>query len=107
MLAQIWRIPSSNLEMHLRVWMTLLVHYEPVNPNDETHKGFDAYLSAIPTRIFKNFEIVNGWGNHYRNEILAVSIKTVNSKFIRYKSGLGLAGIKRLYLKIAVYESLH
>ena len=43
-----------------KCWMVLNVHYEPVNPNDETHKGFDAYLAAPPTRIFKRFGIVNG-----------------------------------------------
>ena len=45
--------------------MIIKVHYEPVNPNDITHKGFDAYLGAPPTRIFKRFGIVNGWGNPY------------------------------------------
>ena len=29
-----------------KCWMTIQVYYEPVNPNDETHKGFDAYLSG-------------------------------------------------------------
>ena len=46
-----------------KCWMALQVHYEPVNPNDETHKGFDAYLSASATRIFERVGIVNGWGN--------------------------------------------
>ena len=89
--------------------MTLLVHYEPVNPNDETHKGFDAYLSAPPTRIFKRFGIVNGWGNPYRFVlgILTDRIKEINAKFIREKSGLALAGINKLYLKMASYEPLH
>ena len=35
-----------------KCWMVLQVHYEPVNPNDESQQGFDAYLSAAPTRIF-------------------------------------------------------
>ena len=92
-----------------KCWMTLLVHYEPVNPNDEIHRGFDAYLSAPPTRIFKRFGIVNGWGNPYRLAlgILTDRIKELNAKFIREKSGLVLAGINKLYLKMAAYEPLH
>ena len=89
--------------------MIIKVHYEPVNPNDETHKGFDAYLGAPPTRIFKRFGIVNGWGNPYRFAlgILTDRIKELNAKFIREKSGLALAGINKLYLKMASYEPLH
>ena len=71
-----------------KCWITIKVHYEPVNPNDETHKGFDAYLSASPTRIFKKYEMVNGWGNPYGFEIgiLSDRIKVVNSEFIRDNS---------------------
>ena len=76
-------------------WMVLQVHYEPVNPNDETHQGFDAYLSAAPTRIFKRFGIVNGWENPYKTDIsiLTERIKQVNARFIKYTSGLVLAAI--------------
>ena len=56
-----------------KCWMTLLVHYEPVNPTDETHKGFDAYLSAAPTRISKRFGIVSGWANPYRFALEALT----------------------------------
>ena len=34
----------SLLGPSLKVWMIVQVHYEPVNPDDEKHKGFDAYL---------------------------------------------------------------
>ena len=40
-------------------WIVHLVHYEPINPIDQIHKGFDAYLSATPTRILKRFGIIN------------------------------------------------
>ena len=91
-----------------KCWMVIKVHYEPVNPNDETHKGFDAYLSAAQTRIFKKDGIVNGWGNPYRGdiELLSNRIKVANSKFIRDKSGLVLAEIIKLYLKMASYQPL-
>ena len=57
------------------------------------HKGFDAYLSASSTRIFKQYGIVSGWGNPARFEIgiLTDRIKVVRSKFIRNKSGQVLA----------------
>ena len=89
--------------------MTVLVHYEPVNPNDETHKGFDAYLRAPPIRIFKRFGIVNGYRNPYTFAlgILTDRIKELNAKFIREKSGLVLAGIYKLSLKMEAYELLH
>ena len=41
-----------------KCWIVLLVYYEPINPNDQAHKGFDAYLSAAPTRIFKRFGVI-------------------------------------------------
>ena len=91
-----------------KCWMTIKVHYEPVNPNDETHKGFDAYHAAPPTRIFKKDGIVNEWGNPYTKEIgsLTDRIKQRNAKFIRDKSGLVLAEMLKLYLKMASYEPL-
>ena len=84
-----------------KCWMTLLVHYEPVNRNDETHKGIDAYISASLTKIFKRFGIISGWGNPYRFGIgiLTDKIKELNAQLIRDKSGLVPAGINKLYLK--------
>ena len=75
--------------------MVIKVRYEPIDPTDENHKGFDAYLAVPPTRIFKNDGIVNGWGNPYRNdiEILSDRIKVANFKFIRDQSGLVFAEI--------------
>ena len=49
--------------------MTLKVRYEPVHPNIETQKGFDAYLSVSLTRMIKRFGIDNGCENPYRFEI--------------------------------------
>ena len=99
---------SRNMEFHLSVkWHFSLIINQ--YPNDETHKGFDAYLSAPPIRIFKRFGIINGWGNPYRFalRILTDRIKELHAKFIREKSGLTLAGINKLYLKMASYEPLH
>ena len=89
--------------------MVIIVHYEPVNPSDETHTRIDAYLAAPPTKIFKRFKIVNGWGNPYRLVlgILTYRIKELNAKFIIEKSGLAFTGINKLYLKMASYERLH
>ena len=91
-----------------KCWMVLQVHYQPVNPNDESHQGFDAYLSAAPSRIVKPFGIINGWDNPYKIDlaILTERIKLVNAKFIKDKSGLVLAGIKTLFLKMALYNFL-
>ena len=77
----------EEFENSFKCWMTLLVHYEPVNPNDETHKGFDAYLIAPPTRIFKRFGIVDWWGNSYRFAlgIPTVRIKKLNDKIYQRK----------------------
>ena len=72
----------------IKCYMTIQVDYEPKNLNDETHKGFDAYLSVSPIRIFKKFGIVTKCGNPYRFKIgiLTERFKEVNSKFIRDKS---------------------
>ena len=40
-----------------KCWLVIKVHYEPVNPIDETHKGFDAYLAAAPTEYSKKMEL--------------------------------------------------
>ena len=56
-----------------KCWMVIKVHYELVNPNDEIDNGFDAYLSAAPTRIFNKDGIVSGWGNPYRSDIELLS----------------------------------
>ena len=92
-----------------KCWMIIRVHYEPVNPSDETHKEFDAYLTASPTRIFNKYGIVNGRGNPYEIEIgiLSKRNKERNAKFIRDKSGLALTRIIKLYLKMVAYKPLH
>ena len=47
-----------------KVWMTVLVEYEPVNPM-VNKQPFDQYLSATPTRIFKSDEPLTPFKNPY------------------------------------------
>ena len=88
--------------------MVLKVHYEPVNSNDESKHRFDAYLSVAPTRICKRFGIINGLDDSHKSDlaILTEMIKLVNAKFINDKSGRVLVGIKKLFLKMALYNPL-
>ena len=41
-----------------KVWMTVQVEYEPVNPM-ANKKPFEQYLSAAPTRMFKRDEAIS------------------------------------------------
>ena len=47
-----------------KVWMTLLVEYEPVNPM-ANKQPFEQYLCAAPTRIFKRDETISAFSNPY------------------------------------------
>ena len=89
-------------------WTVVQVDYELINPNDQAHTGFDAYLIATPIRIFKLIGIINVWENLYKDEfgIVAERIKEVNAEFIKDKSGFTLTGIKQLFLKISIYQPL-
>jgi hypothetical protein len=88
--------------------MTLQVHYETVNKEEENFKEFDQYLSAPATRIFKIDGVVNGWENPNEDSLrrLTDRINDLNYKFIREKSGLQLSGINLLILKMSLYYPL-
>ena len=49
-----------------KVWMTVQVEYEPVNPL-ANKQPFEQYLSAAPTRMFRWDEEISGFANPYIN----------------------------------------
>ena len=73
----------EEFENSFKCWITLKIRYEPVNPSDESHKGFDAYLASLLTRIFKKFGIVSGWGNFYSFEIKRTNPQALNLSISR------------------------
>ena len=93
----------------IKLWITVLVRYEPANPLDDPERhGFDQYLSAPATRVFRREGIVNLWESPYADDLrlLTERIKIHNAKFIREKSGLILAEIKNLYFRACRYDPL-
>ena len=90
-----------------KVWMTVQVEYEPVNPL-ANKQPLKQYFSAAPTRMFKRDETVSDFGNLYIDalHILTDSIRKFNAKFIRDKSGLRLARVMQLTLKMVKYVPL-
>jgi hypothetical protein len=91
-----------------KCWITVEVHYEPVNPREDKHKKFDKYLSAPATRIFKIDGVVNGWVNPYEESLQRLSerINDYNSKFIRDKSGFKQSRINQLILIMSLYDPI-
>ena len=90
-----------------KVWMTVLVEYEPVNPMANKQPN-DHYLSATPTRIFKSHELLTPSKTPYIDSlrILTDRIREFNAKYIRDKSGLRLARVLKLTLKMVKYAPL-
>ena len=91
-----------------KVWITVLVRYEPAKPDTDKREAFDQYLSATPTRIFKRDGQITSTSNPFTDslQILTNRIKEFNAKFIRDKSGLRLAGVIQLVLKKVKYQPL-
>ena len=91
-----------------KVWITILVQYEPTKPESDKRQAFEQYLSAIPTRIFKRQGSISTSPNLYTDslQILTERIKEYNAKFIRDKSALRLSAILQLILKMAKYQPL-
>ena len=81
--------------------MTVQVEYEPVNYVANKHP-IEQYLSAAPTRMFRRGEKISGFGNPYIDSlrILTDRIREFNAKFIREKSGIRLARVLQLTLKM-------
>ena len=77
-----------------KVWMTVQVEYELVNPLTNKQR-FEQYLSAAPTSMFKRDGTVSSFVNPYIDclQILKDRIKEFNAKFIRDMSGLRLARV--------------
>ena len=90
-----------------KVWMTVQVEYEPVNPW-ANKQPFAQYLSAVPTRMYRRDEAVSEFANPYIDNlrILTDRIREFNAKFIRDKSGLRLAKVLLFSLKMVKYEPL-
>ena len=78
----------NQLGPSLKVWMIVQVHYEPVNPDDEKHKGFDAYLRTKDTKISKLDGTINGWGNHMRGAFGSLLNKSYNTIHLSSKRNL-------------------
>ena len=91
----------------VKVWMTFLVKYEPVNPL-ANKVLFEQYLSAAPTRIFRRDETVSAFANPYVDSLRIITdrIREFNVKFIRKKSGLRLARVLQFILKMVKYAPL-
>ena len=87
-----------------KVWMTVQVEYEPVNPL-ANKQPFKQYLSAEPTRMFRRDDKNSAFKNPYIDslQILTDQIREFNAKFIRDKSGLRLARVVQFTLKIVKY----
>ena len=87
-----------------KVWMTVQVEYEPVNPLSNK-QPFEQYLSAAPTRMFKHDGTISAFENSYSDSlrILTDHIREFNAKFIRDKSGLRLAKVLQFFLKMLKY----
>ena len=90
-----------------KVWMTVQVEYEPVNPF-ANKQCFEQYLSAAPTRMFRSDDAISAFGNPYIDSlhILTDRIRKFNAKFIRNKTGLRLANVLQFILKIVKYAPL-
>ena len=88
-----------------KVWITVLVQYEPTKPESDRRQAFEQYLSATQTRIFKLQNSIASTPNLYTDsiKILTERIKEYNAKFIRDNSGLRISGILQLILKMAKY----
>ena len=87
--------------------MTVLVKYEPVNPI-ANKQPFEQYLSTTPTRIFKSYESLTPFKNPYIDslQISTNRIREFNAKYIRDKSGLRLAKVLKLTLKMVKFAPL-
>ena len=90
-----------------KVWLTVKVEYEPVIPL-ANKQPFEQYLNAAPTRMFRRDEHISAFGNPYIYffRILTDRIREFNAKFIRDKSGLRLARVLQLTLKMVKYAPL-
>ena len=69
---------------------------------------FEQYLSAAPTQIFLNNGLITANANPYIENvrILTNRIKEFNATFIRDKSGLRLANILQLIIKMENFAPL-
>ena len=77
-----------------KVWMTVQVEYETVNPL-ANKKPFKQYLSAAPTRMFIRDITVSSVSNPYIDslQILTDLIRESNAKFNSDKSDLRLTRV--------------
>ena len=87
--------------------MTVLVEYEPVNPM-ANNQPFEQYLNAAPTRMSRRDGTISANSNPYIDylQILTDRIREFNAKFIHYKSGLRLARVHQITLKLVKYAPL-
>ena len=90
-----------------KVWMTVHIEYEPINPI-ANKQPFEQYLSAAPTRMFKRDGTFFAFANPYidNHRILTDRMREFNANFIRDKSGLRLARVLQFTLKFVKYAFL-
>lgn len=85
-------------------WIAVQVEYEHVYflANKTL---FEQYLCAVPTRMLRSDGKIYEVKNPYINLILILTnrIRELNAKFIRDKSGIRLARVMQLTLKIVKY----
>ena len=90
------------------MWPYFHVRYESANPLDVNAKSVEAYLTASFGILERNQQTLNRTRTQYDwlMERFAAGIRNSNAKFIREKSGLALAEIYSLTLKISQFNPL-
>ena len=90
-----------------KVWITVQVEYEPVNPL-ANKQPVELCLSAAPTRMCRPDDKIFGFANPYIDHfrILTDRITQSNAKFICDMSSLRLVRVLQLTLKMVKYAPL-
>ena len=96
-------------KFELKVWPYLHVRYKSANPLDVNAKSVEAYLTTSFGIFERNQQTLDRSRTQYDwlMERFAAGIQNSNAKFIREKSGLVLAEIYSITLKISQFNPLH
>lgn len=92
----------------VKVWITLLVRYEPVIVDPVKCQFFEKCQSAQVTCIFMRNGTITAPGNPYIDSLLILTdcIKEFSEKFICNQSGLRIVKVLQLILKMAEYAPI-
>ena len=90
------------------MWQAVQVRYKPAYLKDQKNKLFKFDLTCSATRFFQSKSTKGGDGVSYAEPLreLFEQIKKLNATFIREHSGLVLAGIFQLVLRVVRYIPL-